>query len=134
MRAFVCLSTLLSLPQPALADAFYCDGQVIAIGSTANTGRLWVSYGAIGMQAICEVDATFSGTHANACKAWLALFTAAQAQQKTIRLYYDSATGGNPTSCAGFQSWASTYIEMEIVDARRVGRAILKRGRTSDME
>lgn len=108
-RAFVCLTALFSLPQPALADAYYCEGQVNGLGLNNNTGRLWVSYGAIGMQAICDVDATFNGTSPNACKAWLALLTAAQAQQKTIRLYYDSTTGGNPTSCAGFQSWASTY-------------------------
>jgi len=88
------------MSNPILADAFYCEGQINRLGVNNNTGRIWVSYGAIGMQGICEVDATFNGTHSNACKAWLALLTAAHAQQQTIRVYYDSATSGNPTSCS----------------------------------
>jgi hypothetical protein len=93
------------LPLTARAEAYFCEGQVNYIGLNNGTGRLWVSYGAIGWQAACDVDATFNGVQANACRAWLALLTAAHAQQKIIRMYYDPATTGNPTSCSGFQSW-----------------------------
>ncbi len=106
-RVFVCLLVLLSLPQLAFAESYSCDGQVTSIGLNDNAGRVWVAYGAIGIQAICEVDATYNGVLANTCKAWLALLMAAQAQQRTIRLYYYSTTAGNPASCAGFQAWGA---------------------------
>ena len=108
VRVVLYLSVLFALPQPALAAAFFCDGQVTSIGLNDSTGRLWVSYGSIGIQQICEVSATANGIAADTCKAWFALLTAAQAQQKTIRMYYYSETPGNPASCAGFQTW-TTY-------------------------
>ena len=59
-------------------------------------------------QVMCEVSAAANGVTADTCKAWLALLTAAQAQQKTIRMYYNTDTSGNPTSCAAFQVWGTS--------------------------
>ena len=95
---------LLSMPAWAAAATFYCDGQIGTLGMTNGPGRVYVAYGTVQIQMICAVDTPTNGTEVNTCKAWFALLSAAQAQQKTVRFHYDTANG-NPASCAALQAW-----------------------------
>lgn len=96
---------MIAISGPTLAVGFFCDGQITGIG--LNTGWLYVSYGSVPIQSVCAVSGTVNGIPAETCRSWQALILAAQAQNKTMRFSYDSATSGNPTSCAGFQAWAA---------------------------
>jgi hypothetical protein len=98
---------LVFLSSNVYADGFFCDGQVKSIGLNNANGPLWVSYGTLGIQSICAIGSTQNGVQAETCRAWYAFLLTAHAQQKTIRVYYDSATPGNPTSCSGFGSWGN---------------------------
>jgi hypothetical protein len=104
-RTLILLSAFVFAPRLAAAATFYCDGHITSLGLNNGSGPLWVAFGTVGIQAVCQVDATVNGATPNTCKAWLGVLTAAHAQQKTIRLYYESGIGGNPTSCAGLQAW-----------------------------
>lgn len=93
----------------AFSAGYTCDGQINSVAVGSN-GALWVAYGSVGIQGICNVEAATNGIGIGTCKNWFALLTAAQAQQKTVRFYYDSAVSGNPSACSGLQSWTAYYI------------------------
>jgi hypothetical protein len=83
----------------ANAAAVLCSGTINSIALQANGGVV-VHYGNVGgVHVICNVSTTYFELDKDTCKAWLAVIQAAKAQQRTIRVYYDSAVTGNPTSC-----------------------------------
>jgi hypothetical protein len=102
INLLVALSAVLACAT-ASAVNFYCDGKITSVGMNGGGGNLWVSYGQHGVQSVCSIGAPTSLTQADTCRGWLAMLLAAQAQGKTIRIYYDSVNG-NPNSCS-FQAW-----------------------------
>jgi hypothetical protein len=99
----IAVATLLLASGTANATSFFCDGQVTSVGIN-NNATLLVSYGPYQFHGICTFGAT---AHPEACRAWDALLLSAQAQGKTIRVYYDSSVSGNPSTCSGLAAWGS---------------------------
>lgn len=104
-RRVVAACSLIAFCGPTLAAGFYCDGLITTVG--LNSSLLYVGYGTVPIQSVCSVTGTVNGIPPETCRSWQALILSAQAQGRKVRFSYDSATSGNPASCAEFQTWAA---------------------------
>ncbi len=97
--ALLCATSLVS----EQAWAVYCDGTVSSIAAD-NYGRVFVAYGSVPIQQICSISTHVGGTTVEGCRSWLAILMSAQAQSRTVRVYYSQQ---DPNSCSLLQSWGT---------------------------
>jgi hypothetical protein len=63
------------------------------------------------------VNSTYLDFEKDTCRAWFAVILAAKAQQRSIRLYYDTTVAGNPSSCTSIVYGQQTHpYFMETLD------------------
>ena len=97
--ALIASVALLFSATPAHAAVVFCDGTISSIALNVD-GSLLVAYGSYPLHTVCNVSTSYSVMDKETCKAWFAVIQAAKAQQRIVRVYYDSATSGNPASCS----------------------------------
>jgi hypothetical protein len=92
----------LSNVTPDLNGTVYFSGLTGANGAVGTIGWQW--------QAVCSVSTIKSGVQTEACKSWLSTALTAQAQGKTLFMFYDDVQN-NGQDCSLFPGWNNPIIQ-----------------------
>lgn len=101
MTRTTCIAALiaaLSAPLPASAVAYSCVGKVDRV-SLGPTGEVNASFsfhtGVMAWQGMCSLNADYHAVTPAACKAVLAVLTAARLSGQQVEMWFDNSTGGS---------------------------------------
>ena len=89
-KYIVGLVLVLAVLIPGLVSAgVKCTGKVTVLAIGPQSGKLQVSTG-YGVHYLCQFHKTYNGVDPQICKAWYAMFLAAQSTGKSVSQYYEN--------------------------------------------
>lgn len=93
-KTLLALAAACAMTPAAQATTYSCNGLVEQV-FVESSGRAYIKFGGLGLFTFCNVNTTVDSIDPATCQAWLSTILTARGLNKTMSLYFDTATAAN---------------------------------------